>query len=478
MKKIKLQYHLICIDNSYFAYDIKKHIVLKLESDIYDMLFNFLNSDLTETDICAIISANSQLKMYMNAEILFYVTDISDVEPEFTSGKTACISFPTVHDCNLRCKYCFADHGDNYIGDKRNFNKILIKDILDFVYFKYFKDFNKYRLDFVSGGEPLLNFDVIKDTVEIAEDLYKKTGKKLDIFLCTNGTINNHEIWDFLNTNNINIGISIDGDREAHNDVRVYEDGSGSYDDTVGTINTLIKSDKYSAHTKAAWGLSVINGKTKSIKNILLHNRDLGIKHMQMKLVRLEKSHELAISWNNLEYVLFSYKELNDYFIKCSKKHDYTDLKAILNDNDYYGKLVSRIIDGKKVYRRCIAGIDKISFDGIGNIYPCDSFVGNSKFIIGNIYTETNDDIKRLFLSGTVLKRMKCKSCWAKYLCGGDCYHNSYLANDNIFDPDSVFCELNKRLLEFALFLYFEICSNGDLDDLKKYLKIKMRLNN
>lgn len=245
---------------------------------------------------------------------------------------------------------------------------------------------------------------------------------------------------------------------------------------TVETINSIVENSTYSEHTKTIWGLSVITGKSSNLKDILLHNKELGIKHMQMKCVRLEKDDEFSINEKNLENILGAYKELIDYFIECASNHDYSDLKLILNDNDYFGKLMCRIIDGGMIYSRCKAGIDKISFDAMGNIYPCDSFVGNKDFIMGNIYTGIDNNIREKFKMGTINERTKCKSCWAKYICGGDCFHNSYLTNNDILDPDPIFCQLNKNLLESALYLYFCICKNGDINKLQSFIKIKKRL--
>jgi len=474
-KKLIAHMHLFCFGNDLFAYDYIKNVLIRVDSSTYASLENILK----EKD-SAVQSASSernlQIDLFEKMGIMFSSDKYMENKPVEAPLKTAFISFPTTHGCNLQCKYCFANHGENYDGPNKALTKTLINDILEFVYFDCFKDYSRIRLDFVSGGEPLLNFDLIKDTVEISEKLYKKTNKPLGVFLCTNGTVNNPDIWKFINKHNINLGISLDGPQKVHDEVRIYPDGQGSYLDTVDTVMHIVNSTDYSLHTKSIWALSVITGKTSSLLDILEHNQKLGLKNIQMKLARLDKANNLAISETEIDKILNLYKELTEHFVEAAMKHDYTDLSLILNENDYFGKLIYRIIYGGRI-KRCFAGERKLSFDGSGNIYPCDSFVGNDEFILGNIYSGIDEQRRKKFVNGTIFSRKKCHSCWARYICAGDCYHNSYLVNKDIYEPDAIFCMINRSLIEYALYLYFVIKNNGDLDRLKKVVRIKRRFD-
>lgn len=473
--KINKYIYLFEMESELFAYNCIKNILIKINKNTYSALEKILGLNVEELEKFY-GKDDTSIELLKRTGILFCPEDDVEESMKELPLKTAFISFPTTHSCNLRCKYCFAEHGTNYKGVRRNLTKKMVKDVLEFVYFDFFKDFERIRLDFVSGGEPLLNFQTIKDTVEISNELYEKTKKTLEIFLCTNGTINSSEIWEYINMHNINLGISLDGSQSTHDAVRVYEDGSGSYSDAVKSIKHIIGSSGYSSHTKSIWGLCVITGKTKSLISSLLHNKKLGIKSMQMKLARLDKKNEFAITEESIDELLSMYKELTEYFVEAAKKHDYADLSMVLNENDYFGKLLYHILYGGRV-KRCYAGDRKLSFDANGNIYPCDSFVGNEEFILGNIYEGIDENARKKFVEGTIWKREKCRNCWARYICAGDCFHNSYLVNKNIYEPDAMFCTINRRLVEYALYLYHVIKSNGDLEEVQKIVRIRRRFN-
>lgn len=230
MSRFKCYYHLIKNKDTYLIYDYIKHILVKINEDIYEYFNMLLNTErISDADYYKIIN-NQHISLYIKTGLFLYSPDFIYVEPSSLERKIAYFSFPTVHNCNLRCKYCFADHGNNYKGNVKHLDKKLIKDIFEFMYSDFYKEYDGYRLDFVSGGEPLLNFEALQYAIEIAEEFYMRTGKKTNIFICTNGTVDNPDIWNFLNKYNINIGISIDGDREVHDAVRVYENGQGCYE--------------------------------------------------------------------------------------------------------------------------------------------------------------------------------------------------------------------------------------------------------
>lgn len=350
--------------------------------------------------------------------------------------KQAQFSFAPIYRCNLHCKYCFADCGENFKGDKRKMAPEMIDKILNFVYFDYYNACGEYRIDFVSGGEPLLNFEIIQYAIEKSKNILYGTGKKLCVFLATNGTIYDSEILKYIDRNNINMGISIDGEKSVHDKNRCYESGAGSYDKVKRLIYQIRNSKQLSSHTKDIWGVTVITGESQHISEIIKHHRSIGINHMQMELVRASKDIEYLINDTNVNRLIQEYKMLTDFFLAEINQGSFENLKLILNDNDYYGKIACRIIDGGRVYYRCSAGIGKINFDARGNIYPCEFFVGNPDYCIGNVEEGIDKNKQRQFYDENVNVRKECKKCWARYLCGGDCYYNSLLVNGDIFTPD------------------------------------------
>lgn len=449
---------------AFYAYSFIKHVLIQINQTTYNQIFNGQDSSVIQE------WENSWKRMGLIKKT------------EETSVINLCVnqiqfSFSPVHECNLRCRYCFADHGKNFHGKNRVITSEMVDKILDFVFFKQFSSCKNYRIDFVSGGEPLLNFDVIKYTIEKSKSLLKGTEKKLTVFLVTNGTIYNHDIIKYLDSNNVNIGISIDGDKKIHDENRIFSNNKGTYNVVVNTISAIKNSDDLSNRTKDIWALSVITGSTSKFVNIIEHHKKLGINHMQMELVRSASNNSSALNQSNVHLIVDEYRQLTEHFISEINHGSFEGLKMILNDNDYYGKILCRVIDGGRVYYRCAAGVGKINFDAHGNIYPCEFFAGNPDYCIGNIDDGIAPDKVQLFWSENVEQRSTCSTCWAKYICGGDCYWNSLLANKNIYEPDPLFCQVSKKIVEFALVTMFAMKENDLYNDCKNYIRIRKTLS-
>ena len=327
-----------------------------------------------------------------------------------------------------------------------------------FVIYKLFPDMEGYRIDFVGGGEPLLNFDIIKETIKLRNDYQERIGKKIDIFLATNATLLSKEYLDFLSKNNVNLGISIDGKKSAHDSCRIYkESNNGTYDKVVETIEKIQNDRNLTRRIKNIWGLGVINAKNIDVLGNLCQYKDLGLKSVQMKVVRLTKSHPLSINSNNVKDLLFNYEKLTLAILEEIDRKKLSLLYMFLNDNDYYGKIILRLLLRKPVIYRCAAGKKKISICANGDIYPCDSFVGNKLFLLGNV--EKSLDRKKVyeFYKYNIYESEKCKDCWIRHICGGDCYHNSFLVNGKVNIPDPLICHINKSLAEKAVRILIEL---------------------
>ena len=198
---------------------------------------------------------------------------------------------------------------------------------------------------------------------------------------------------------------------------------------------------------------------------------------MQMKFARLPKDHDLALNADTLDQIKTVYSKFIEFLAHNIENHDLSNLNMILNETDYFGKYIFRLLIKSINPYRCGAGKNKFSFDAQGNIYPCDSFVGNNDYLIGNVKIGVQRDIIERFKAATIDNRPLCKSCWAKYLCGGDCYHNSYLSNQNIEHPDKIFCELTKYFIEMAAYLINKLKETNQLTNLQKFLAVKSKLS-
>lgn len=163
---------------------------------------------------------------------------------------------------------------------------------LEYIYFDYFKDISVFRFDFVSGGEPLLNFETIKTIVEICET-YNKRGKTTKFWLCTNGIINKKEIFHFLDKHRFNIGISLDGTKKDNDNYRVFRDGTSSYNQVINTLRNILTESTYTRNFRNVWILVVITSETRSLVTILKHLKQNGLKRVQMRIVRTVEAYGL-----------------------------------------------------------------------------------------------------------------------------------------------------------------------------------------
>lgn len=452
-------------EGCYYAYSFLRHVLIIVEEKTYESVAT--NQKTAELERLR--------KIWEKTGMINSVEDASIYIPQI---KQVQFSFAPVHECNLRCKYCFADHGENFDGEQRKISTEMVDKILDFVFFKQFASCSEYRMDFVSGGEPLLNFEIIRYTIEKSKWMLRGTGKRLDIFLVTNGTIYNPEMLEYFDNNNVSIGISIDGDKETHNRNRYYADGTGSYEKVINTISLIKKSANLSRHTKDIWGLTVITGESQDMPGIIRHHHEMGINRMQMELVRGEKNIDFAISSKNVSRLIEEYKKLTAFFLDEIYQGNFESLKMILNENDYFGKIICRIIDGGRMFYRCSAGIGKINFDAQGNIYPCEWFVGIPEYCIGNVEKGMDESKIKCFYEENVDLRTSCRECWARYICGGDCYYNSYIVNGEIYAPDQCFCQVNKKMIEYALTIMISLKKKGLYQECADFIRMRKILSN
>lgn len=475
----KKQLHIYCFSNGkeYYAFDYY-NLMLAHTNRILNEILDSLH-DPSEFEIVYDKYSDSEFNNYWNliANCLqnnIFISEENEIK-NIGESNIGLLSFPPVHKCNLNCTYCFASAGENYRGIVREFNKEKIENLLNFT-FDFFEDKDSIRLDLVSGGEPLLAFETIKELVFLRDQMQEKTNKNMMIWLCTNGTLLNEEICDFLNQNNISIGISLDGDKKVHDKYRKFKDESGTYSTIVNNINFIKNNPNYSSKFKDIWGLTVITPQTESIVDIIKHHKKIGINNVQMKLVRSVED-EFVFDEESLVKLESNYNALCEFLYTECLKNNSGYIKMILNDNDYFGKILRRLLLRQIVINRCQAGKNKFSISANGDIYPCDSFVGNEKFRLGNLNTGMIE--KNALKSICVNDREECQKCWGRYLCGGDCFHNSYLKNGNVLEPDKMFCKLQKHLIVLALMLIDKLNETipNTVKELTRFLELKEKVN-
>ena len=370
-RNLKDNYYLFSNNQNFYMYNLTNGIIAQLTKKIFNIIKKYLdgqqlnseeNEYIEELISCNLISSQYQSVVKDNPRI----------------NDLAYLSFAPIYGCNFRCSYCFGDHGNCYSAMEKGFTDENLFKMLSCFFFDYFPDSKQYRIDFVSGGEPLLGFPLIKKTIEYCERISAQTKKNISIWLCTNASLLTDDIIEYLSIHNVSIGISIDGEKECNDSNRVFPDGSGTYDSIVKGIKLIQNNKNVSKKFKYVWGLCAASNGNCNFVNIINHLYYLGFKSVQIRLIRSKEKYDIS-------KIVYEYKRLSLFLLSSFKEGNLAFLRMIVNDNDQFGQVVKRIILGNLVWQRCNAGINKITVCPDGTIYPCDSMVGHSDFIIGNL---------------------------------------------------------------------------------------------
>lgn len=448
-----LYYRGFCFEfnQNYFVFDINSYEICKINKIQYDNFMILQNKGNGTIDKSVL---NSFYVLQENN--LFFGKDIYlDYHMDYN---TAYLSIAPIYDCNLRCKYCSAQSGLNYTrytNEKNKFDNNTLQKTIDFFLEKLFPGMESYRIDIVSGGEALLQFDVVKNIIEYIEEK-NKNGYRIKIWLATNGTILNNKINEFLSGHGVSIGISIDGEKKNHNYCRVMKNGVGSYDTVVKNLKKLQSDTKLSSRYKDIWGMTVVHAKNKDIKSSFDKLVSLNINNIQMEFVRLNKKNPFSLRREDYYDLIEQYRKFTDEILYRIQNRQNYEILSILNDNDYFGKIIKRIILNEIVVRRCNAGSNKVTICPNGDVFPCDYVVGDEKYKCGNIY-KTQISLPDCGFSPYVFQRNKCKKCEVRYLCGGDCYFDSIICKGNVVDVNDDFCYCFKELCKMSIYLVFKL---------------------
>lgn len=429
-------YHTFEKNGFYYLYDNEKLISCIIEKRVYDALLNNDSSLLTDKEI--------QMFEAFRTQNIFFVDKPQD-RYSFPKYNTVIISMALFHGCNLKCKYCFADAGDNFKGKQRGFTESSINAAIDFLLNDpHFAQNEYYRINLVSGGEPLLNKHLFRQFIELAFARFEEAQKHLYVWFSTNGTLLSEDDLLFISKYNVGYGISLDGDKIANDKLRVYSNGSGSYDDITRNIQNIQKSSHVPKRLKELWGLMVYTRDNIDLMANMSHLKELGFSTVQMRFVR-SNDDKLVLDDKETTNKLLDFISV---IFQRAIEGDVALLRLICNDNDYIGKIIKRIITQTRTEVRCGAGSYMFSFAADGNIYPCDCFVGNPDYVMGSFYKDISSEQYERYSDLSVNNRQKCKRCWAKYACGGDCYHNSYLKNSDLRVPDDTYCDMMLQVIE------------------------------
>ena len=353
------------------------------------------------------------------------------------------------HTCNLNCSYCFASQG-KYQGERALMSFEVGKRAFDFL-IENSGTRRNLEVDFF-GGEPLMNFDVVKKLVAYARSVEKEHNKNFRFTLTTNGVLIDDDVIDFVNKEMSNVVLSLDGRREINDHFRKDYLGRGSYDTIVPKFKRLVEARE----GKNYYMRGTFTHNNVDFTNDIFHMADLGFTELSMEPVVCPQGDPYALTEEDLPKLFEQYEILAVEMIKRKREgrpftfyHYMLDLK-----------------NGPCIYKRitgCGSGTEYVSVTPWGELYPCHQFVGDEKYSLGNIWDGIkNKDVQDEFRSCNAYAREECRDCWAKLYCSGGCAANSYHATGSVSGVYKYGCELFKKRIECAVMIKVAEAEDGE----------------
>lgn len=374
--------------------------------------------------------------------------DVSRYIPVNAPVKALCLH--VAHDCNLRCKYCFASTGDFGQGRKIMPPEIA-KKAIDFVIARSGARHN-IEVEFF-GGEPLMAWDTVTQTVDYARSLEEKYNKKFRFTITTNGLLLDEDKRKYINENMDNCVLSLDGRREVNDEFRKTVAGTGSYDTIVPKFKALVDErdpnlDYYARGTFTSHNLDFAED--------VLSIADAGFDRLSVEPVTADPGCGYDLTEDDLPKIEAEYDRLTDIMLERKKEGKPFTFFHFMVDLDQGPCVVKRL-------RGCGAGYEYVAVTPDGDIYPCHQFVGKDEFKQGSVLDQSfNMDIAQKFAGMNIYSRPKCQKCWAKFYCSGGCSAANYNMNHDMNDSYDLGCEMERKRLECAIYLKAmdKICAN------------------
>ncbi len=443
--KFKLRDHNILLDvNSGgvhiiddITYDLLDHIKPPFDDKCPQGVIEELSKNYPVGDI---EECYGEIKELYDEKLLFTEDDYERFALTSVASPIKAMCLHIAHDCNLRCEYCFASTGDFGKGRKLMTFETGRKAI-DFL-IKRSAARKFLELDFF-GGEPLMNFDVVKQIVEYARSREKECGKTFRFTITTNGMLLDDDKIDFINREMSNVVLSIDGRKEVNDRMRKRVSGSGSYDRIVERFKRFVPvrgdKDYYVRGTYTKYNLD--------FSNDVMHLYDLGFDQISVEPVMAEPTEPYAITEEDLDTIFKEYEILLDKILKVREQGGHINFFHFMLDLDQGPCAIKRL-------RGCGCGNEYVAVTPDGDIYPCHQFVGIEEYKMGNLDEGTfNEDIKNEFAATHVYSKPECRSCWAKFYCSGGCNANNYIYAGDIHNAHKLSCSIQKKRLECAIMM-------------------------
>lgn len=440
--------HKFYLNGLYIVLDVNSGTILTVDQISYDVLDHYKNQSRDEIvaklsgkyDEEALLEVILEIEMLEKQGLLFTKNDY-DPDAYQNNDLIKALCLHVAHDCNLKCNYCFASQGD-FNGEKLLMPLEVGQKAIDFI-IEQSKNRTNLEIDFF-GGEPLMNFDVVKALVDYARSKEESHHKKFKFTITTNGVLLDDENMAYIDKNMDNVVLSLDGRKGVNDHMRRTVNNKGSYDLIIDKIKKMAalregKKDYYVRGTFTKHNLDF----SEDVASLAAE----GFKSISVEPVVAEKDQDYAILEEDVKTICAEYDKLAKSYLKRGQEGP---------DYNFFHFNID-LESGPCVYKRlsgCGAGRDYVAVTPEGDIYPCHQFVGNETFKMGTVDTGIkNPEIKNIFGEANLLKKEKCQDCWCKYFCGGGCHANAYNYNQTVMKPYEVACDLERRRVENAIMI-------------------------
>ena len=449
--------HTYTLHGHRIALDVNSGAVHELDAVSYDVVTAFRGAKALPEAIPAallnvlcethahgnVLEAYEELRTLQREGALFSPDDYAPFVDQMSPAPVKAMCLHVAHDCNLRCEYCFAAKGDFGHGRKLMPEAVGEKAI-DFL-LSHSGSRRNLELDFF-GGEPLMNFDVVKAVVEYGRSKEKEYGKNFRFTLTTNGLLLDAEKIAFINKEMSNVVLSIDGRKEVNDRLRVRVNGAGSYDAIVPKFKALVDA----RNGKDYYVRGTFTKHNYDFSKDVFHLAALGFDQVSVEPVVSDEQLPYSIREEDLPRVFEEYENLSKHMIESRKRGAWFNFFHFMLDLNQGPCAIKRL-------RGCGCGNEYVAVTPEGDIYPCHQFVGQPQWKMGSVLDGTlNDEMKQKFSQANVYKKEGCADCWAKFYCSGGCNANNAQYEGDILKPHALSCALEKKRLECAIVLQAE----------------------
>jgi len=379
-----------------------------------------------------------------------YLDELAGLEMGSQALKAICLNVS--HDCDLRCRYCFAGTGA-FGGQRLNMPAETARRAIDFL-LDNSPGRQRVEVDFF-GGEPLLNLPVVKETVEYGEKQAAAKGKEIRFTLTTNGMLLDDETAAYLNDKMFNLVLSLDGRPEVNDRMRTSLDGNSVYDTVLPRFQQMAKLRGERQYYVRGTYTSYNRDFFEDVRHLV----EAGFDRVSVEPVVADSHFPYALQPGDLPELFSQYEQLADYYCELYPTNQRFEFYHF-NLSLLQGQCLSKRLTG------CGSGGEYLAVTPNGDIYPCHQFVGREEYKLGCLDDDSLDEsIQSSFRRAHVLNKLDCRRCWARFFCSGGCHANAVSANGSIYKPDQFSCELLKKRLECSIYIQARLLASQDVDE-------------